>query len=292
MSSKSDKAKPANGAKAIRKAEQELADDTPRRSWRDYLKVHPVIAELPTMTAEELEALATDIKTKGLQTLILTCSRPGDKQRYLLDGRNRSDACELLGWQIVDAKGNWCGYIVPCTKFLGTLDEAEALAVVQTVNFRRKHYTPEQIKAAHRLLVPRMQKQLTEPGGEDTEVIQSQMRLNSPGRPTEHKKEAVKLVAAMTGAHPSTVYRHLHQINDGEPATSLETEPDNNEAPLIEARFREAGIKIRKLITKAIANKKWTYRNRAKACAHAGRLLKKLEQEFASAADERRMDGE
>jgi len=33
----------------------------------------------------------------------------GESRPYLIDGRNRCDAMELLGWQIVDGNGNWQG---------------------------------------------------------------------------------------------------------------------------------------------------------------------------------------
>ena len=55
-------------------------------------KVHPVAALFPMMSDEELGELAADIKENGLLTAIVL-----DEDGTLIDGRNRSAACELAG---------------------------------------------------------------------------------------------------------------------------------------------------------------------------------------------------
>src|SRR5262249_52951156 len=54
-------------------------------------EVHPLAATYPPMNKEELEALAADIKARGLLRPILLY------EGMILDGRNRYAACELAG---------------------------------------------------------------------------------------------------------------------------------------------------------------------------------------------------
>jgi len=54
--------------------------------------VHPIADLLPMMTGEELANLAVDIKANGLIHPIVV-----DRDGLLLDGRNRSMACEIAG---------------------------------------------------------------------------------------------------------------------------------------------------------------------------------------------------
>lgn len=53
-------------------------------------KVHPVAALFPTMSDEELQALAADIQAKGLIHPIIV-----DDHNQVVDGRNRLSACKI-----------------------------------------------------------------------------------------------------------------------------------------------------------------------------------------------------
>lgn len=55
-------------------------------------EIHPVAAQFPMLPADELRALADDIKTRGLLNPITT-----DRDGRILDGRNRLTACKLAG---------------------------------------------------------------------------------------------------------------------------------------------------------------------------------------------------
>ena len=56
------------------------------------LQVHPIAALFPMLSADELKALAADIKERGqLQPVVL------DSEGRVIDGRNRLAACELAG---------------------------------------------------------------------------------------------------------------------------------------------------------------------------------------------------
>ena len=86
--------------------------DTPEptapKSWRDVLQIHPAADPWPMMMPDELRALGEDIKKNGMQVPI---SILHEKPTKLLDGRNRLDAMEMVGLDVValyaDAVSGW-----------------------------------------------------------------------------------------------------------------------------------------------------------------------------------------
>jgi hypothetical protein len=75
------------------------------KSWRDVLPVHPAANLFPLMSPDELRALGEDIKAHGLTSpIVLWSPKRRSGKTFLLDGRNRLDALERLGCQIV---GEW-----------------------------------------------------------------------------------------------------------------------------------------------------------------------------------------
>jgi hypothetical protein len=79
-----------------------------KRSWRQFLRIHPALEAIPPLGATELQALAQSIRQHGLLEPIHVATVDG--VTYLLDGRGRLDAMELLGWQIVlNEKGECSG---------------------------------------------------------------------------------------------------------------------------------------------------------------------------------------
>lgn len=73
------------------------------KSWRDHLRVHPAANLFPPMSESELRELGEDIKKNGLLEPPVFYRDP-ELGIYVLDGRNRLDACELIG-RAVDASG-------------------------------------------------------------------------------------------------------------------------------------------------------------------------------------------
>jgi hypothetical protein len=76
-------------------------------TWRDLVKVHPAADAFPMMSEEELRALSKDIDEHGLNDPIIFWTplstldvpakvRAWPKEFYLLDGRNRLAAIDLL----------------------------------------------------------------------------------------------------------------------------------------------------------------------------------------------------
>ena len=75
-----------------------MTNPTTPPSWRDLIKVHPAAEMFPLMSPEELKELGEDIKANGLKVPIELFSDTHDKLS-VLDGRNRLDAMELLGYR-------------------------------------------------------------------------------------------------------------------------------------------------------------------------------------------------
>jgi hypothetical protein len=114
-----------------------------KSSWRNHKKIHPVCELCPPMESDKLRELADDIAANEMQHDVLTCAGD-DGVLYILDGKNRLDACELLGWQLVDQKGEWHGKIMAHVKYLGRLSEKRIITVIKSVNLHRNHYTESQ----------------------------------------------------------------------------------------------------------------------------------------------------
>jgi len=79
------------------------------KTWRDVLAVHPAADAFPLMSETDpaaFQALVEDIQKNGLQQPIVvyrddTTINDGDRSKWcLLDGRNRMDALELLGFKL------------------------------------------------------------------------------------------------------------------------------------------------------------------------------------------------
>jgi hypothetical protein len=115
--------------------------------WRDILPVHPATELLPSISPEELKALADDIKASGLQFNILASEIDGKLQ--LIDGRNRLDAMQQLGYRFEVLGGDFC-FTSPSGRegkadLIG--DGADPYALALSLNVHRRHLTSEQKRA-------------------------------------------------------------------------------------------------------------------------------------------------
>ena len=74
-------------------------------TWRDILPVHPAADLLPILGPDVLRALAQDIQKNGLlMPVTLGTTRTWSRRtarEFLLDGRNRLDAMEMVGINLV-----------------------------------------------------------------------------------------------------------------------------------------------------------------------------------------------
>ena len=71
------------------------------KSWRDVIAVHPAAELFLPMTPDELKALGEDIKRHGFRVPIVFWSPDGSDERFLLDGRNRLNAAEVAGIDVM-----------------------------------------------------------------------------------------------------------------------------------------------------------------------------------------------
>jgi hypothetical protein len=114
----------------------------PPKSWRDVINVHPAADKFPMMTEAELRELGEDIKANGQQAAI-TMFESDKGERWLLDGRNRLDAMELVGLEVIgeiSAGEHWLSVFVEWRGH-GPRDDPYDIAI--SLNAHRRHLTPE-----------------------------------------------------------------------------------------------------------------------------------------------------
>jgi hypothetical protein len=111
-----------------------------KKSWRDWLPVHPAADRLELLPQKQLQELADDIRKNGLRE---PCAyREVNGGRELLDGRNRLDALELAGKNIReifdhDIRNNNSSY------FTKVPDDVDPVDYIISKNICRRHLTPE-----------------------------------------------------------------------------------------------------------------------------------------------------
>jgi hypothetical protein len=101
-----------------------------RKSWRDVLPIHPAAELFPLMSQEELRELGEDIKAKGTihHPIVLY-------QGKLLDGRNRLDAMEMVGFDFDFERGHAVHHLHRST---------DPYEYVISASLHRRHLTAEQ----------------------------------------------------------------------------------------------------------------------------------------------------
>lgn len=130
--------------------------------WRDVLKIHPAVELFPPLGHDELRALGEDIRKHGLREPVVVIRqyrrREGgtmDIREYdlvLIDGRNRLDAMEGVGFTLVrDGKldpmlGHKALGLEPLTggAYAELDDGVDVYAFVISRNIRRRHLTTKQ----------------------------------------------------------------------------------------------------------------------------------------------------
>src|SRR5918996_6503771 len=125
---------------------------TEKRSWRDVVKVHPAADVFPLLAEDELRELGEDIKANGLKEPVVLWS-PGSPADYgltghpldsafLLDGRNRLSAMEIVGMCIVSQDGRiTTPFPMPQVLYGADIDPA---SYVISKNIHRRHLTKQQ----------------------------------------------------------------------------------------------------------------------------------------------------
>ncbi|TAI65692.1 hypothetical protein [Bradyrhizobium sp. Leo170] len=98
------------------------------------LPIHPAAELFPRMTQDELKVLGEDIKKNGLRNPIAIWTCPHGN-RFLLDGRNRADAMEMVGLDVIDGKDGYLTF---------EMVEGDPYAYAVSANIHRRHLTAEQ----------------------------------------------------------------------------------------------------------------------------------------------------
>lgn len=116
------------------------------KSWRDQIKVHPAADLFPMMPPDELKALGEDIKETWLRTNIAVWQADEGRPWFLLDGRNRLDAAELVGLSVEFIKR--AGEVtVKIGEHIWAVDDITSMDPYEWVvsaNVHRRHLTHEQ----------------------------------------------------------------------------------------------------------------------------------------------------
>jgi len=108
---------------------------TERFDWRKHLAVHPAADLFPPMSEPELHELGEDIKKNGQKSQIILWK--DEKGRiYLVDGRNRLDAADLVGVENNFREG------LPTLHWHFLDGDPYDLAI--SLNIHRRHLTAEQ----------------------------------------------------------------------------------------------------------------------------------------------------
>jgi ParB-like chromosome segregation protein Spo0J len=121
-----------------------------RLGWRDFYKVHPAADAFPLLSPDELQKLARDIDKNGLKIPIQTRAVAGEAGVYVIDGRNRLDAMQSLGWQIVNEQGEWIGVLGTAPGIVGRVEHRvgytheKIAAEVIAFNIHRRHLSKEE----------------------------------------------------------------------------------------------------------------------------------------------------
>jgi ParB-like nuclease domain len=118
-------------------------------NWREVLRVHPAAELFPLMKETDPEGfreLVEDIKQHGLRQPI-TLYHDAELGVCLLDGRNRLDALEQLGWQAGDEvfeppSGEF--WMPDAREMLGGDPTFDPFGFTLSANVHRRHLTAEQ----------------------------------------------------------------------------------------------------------------------------------------------------
>ena len=98
----------------------EQTSQSPKKSWRDVLRVHPAAEMFPLMSPEELRNTASDIERHGLKIPVALLIEPNGEES-LLDGRNRLDAMPIKRPVLSSHDGPTCNCISSENNTVGSL---------------------------------------------------------------------------------------------------------------------------------------------------------------------------
>jgi len=188
---------------AFKPVSNEAGGSETKYSWRQFYTPHPAAEVFRKMTTDDqLRKLAQDIEANGLRLPIQVRRVLGDTTDYVIDGISRLDAMEKeLGWQIVNAKGNWAGKMSTSrgttVHHMGSYTHERIVAEVTSYNEHRRHLNQSQRGIAAAELAELL-----------TSYLSDNKKLPHPAhRPSTGITEAVKQTAKKMNVGVATVHR-------------------------------------------------------------------------------------
>jgi hypothetical protein len=274
-------------------------EDTPQR-WRDVLPVHPAAELFPLMSESELRELGEDIKKNGLEQSVVLWSpgarddyyvhpnsyerKPKKQPIFLLDGRNRLVAMELVGhYPFLDKLLNnirqqdclyeehaWNGHRQP---------DVDPYAYVISANIQRRHLTAEQkreliakllkakpeqsnrqiakqTKASHVTVgaerkklestgqIDQLKKTKGADGKERPTRRQLERKFGAPKAPSAKPKAEQKTFDCPQEAHESNIAEHVRSFSD-----AIRSLPKDKRIKAIDEVIASVGLNIKDWIT-------------------------------------------
>ena len=132
-------------------------DESKPKTWRDVYPIHPVAEVFPLLKPDELQKLADTIKKEGLHyDVIVWChtlggDTPEKRQKYVLDGRNRLDAMELLGMETVTPEGGLANSVETSAWIVDQKARIQTVGAIPdpadfviSMNVQRRHLTKKE----------------------------------------------------------------------------------------------------------------------------------------------------
>lgn len=155
------------------------------------METHPAAGVFPLLEGSDFEALREDIRKRGQLEPCITWVDETDTE-WLLDGRNRSRACADLG-------------IEPSVRRV-ECPPSDVVALVVSLNLRRRHLTPTQLAAVTVALA-----RMLAPGQGARTDLDEETSCQSAGG------DGVQQACALTGAAERTVYRAKSVADSDDP---------------------------------------------------------------------------
>jgi hypothetical protein len=103
--------------------------------WRERYQVHPAADCFPMMADDELQNLGEDIRANGLKSPVTFWWPGDDRDKVLIDGRNRLEAMERVGIS-TELSSHDEAAIMP---------DEDPVANIISLNIHRRHLTKEKI---------------------------------------------------------------------------------------------------------------------------------------------------
>jgi hypothetical protein len=206
-------------------------------SWRDVIKPHPAAELLPLMSSDEKTALSEDIKANGIQVpmAFYVDEKAG---LMVLDGRNRLDAMEAIGYRFVLDDHGHLKVFDPSGKSIYVdwprYRYCDPYEYVISANIHRRHLTATQkadvIEALLRAKPERSDRATAKIAKVDHKTVAAKREKLQAGGEIPHQE---KRVGSDGKAQPTTKAKGQVPLDDP-------SRPRNRPGPVSEARARAA----------------------------------------------------